>query len=120
MVKLINNEQDRQDLFLHDLKRIEYQSARIALNPNFNDIETHSRQLIAAKGMDLMIAVIKFFNSALIYFSRSFSDYRIVKGIAVAFRQEERFEDQLMYSIQFTDVQFGAALADVDFSLPKR
>jgi hypothetical protein len=53
------------------------------------------------------------------HFSRSFSDYRVVKGIAVAFQQEERFEGQLMYHIQFTDVQFGAALSDSDFALPK-
>ncbi len=53
------------------------------------------------------------------HFSRSFSDYRVVNGVAVAFAQEEHFEDQLMYQIQFTSVQFGAAIADSDFDLPK-
>jgi hypothetical protein len=48
-------------------------------------------------------------------FSRSFSDYRVVNGIAVAFQQEERFGNQLMYRFTLTDVQFGVALSDADF-----
>jgi outer membrane lipoprotein-sorting protein len=53
------------------------------------------------------------------HFSRSFSDYRPVNGVAVPFTQEERFEGQLMYRIQFTTVQFGAAIPDSEFTLPK-
>jgi hypothetical protein len=52
-------------------------------------------------------------------FSRSYSDYRVVNGIAVAFQQDERFEGQLMYQIQFTSVQFNAAVADADFDPSK-
>jgi hypothetical protein len=52
------------------LKRIEYQTARLAENPNFDlDMEiTHS--LMQKKSIELMTAVIEFFNSALLYFSR--------------------------------------------------
>lgn len=53
------------------------------------------------------------------HFSRSFSDYRLVKGVAIAFTQEERFEGQLMYRFQFTDVQFNPALTDADFDASK-
>jgi hypothetical protein len=52
------------------------------------------------------------------HFSRSFSDYRPVNGVAVPFTQEERFEGQSMYRIQFTTVQFGAAIPDTDFAPP--
>jgi hypothetical protein len=52
-------------------------------------------------------------------FSRSFSDYRFVNGVAVAFTQEERFEGQLMYRLQFTDVQFNSSLSDADFDASK-
>jgi hypothetical protein len=51
------------------------------------------------------------------HFSRSFSDYRLVNHVAVAFHQEERFEGQLMYSVQFTDVQFNVAVTDADFAV---
>jgi hypothetical protein len=52
-------------------------------------------------------------------FSRSFSDYRFINGVAVAFTQEERFEGQLMYRLQFTDIQFNSALSDADFDASK-
>jgi hypothetical protein len=53
------------------------------------------------------------------HFSRSFSDYRTVKGVAIAFTQEERFEGQLFTRYQFTDVQFTSALTDADFDTSK-
>jgi len=49
-------------------------------------------------------------------FSRTFSDYRLVNGIAVPFQQSESFEGQLMYQIQFTAVQFNVTLTDTDFN----
>ncbi len=53
------------------------------------------------------------------HFSRSFSDYRVVNGIAIAFQQDESFEGQLMYRFQFANVQFNAAVVDADFDSSK-
>jgi len=53
------------------------------------------------------------------HFSRSFSDYRVVNGLAIAFQQNESFEGQLMYRFQFTNVQFNAAVLDADFDSSK-
>jgi hypothetical protein len=53
------------------------------------------------------------------HFSRSFSDYRSIGGVAVAFIQEERFEGQLIYRLQFTSVQFNPPLTDADFDTSK-
>jgi hypothetical protein len=54
------------------LRRIEYQSALLADNPNYDlDLET-TQDLIDEKSTDLMAAVILFFNSALVYLGRSF------------------------------------------------
>jgi hypothetical protein len=53
------------------------------------------------------------------HFSRSFSDYRVVNGVAIAFTQEERFEGQFMYRFQFNDVQFNSALTDAEFDTSK-
>jgi len=53
------------------------------------------------------------------HFSRSYSDYRSINGVAVAFAQEERFGDQLVHRIQFTDVQFNTPSAVSDFDPSK-
>jgi outer membrane lipoprotein-sorting protein len=54
-----------------------------------------------------------------VHFSKSYSDYRTVNGVAVAFLQVESVEGQSMYRTQFTNVQFNSGLLDADFALPK-
>jgi hypothetical protein len=53
------------------------------------------------------------------HISRSFSDYRVVNGITVAFLQRERLEGELAFQIQLTSVQFNVGLTDTDFNLPR-
>jgi len=54
-----------------------------------------------------------------VHFSRLFSDYRVVNGVAIAFAQEERVANQLMYQIQFSSVQFNSPFLDMDFDSSK-
>jgi len=54
-----------------NLKRIEYQAARITANPNLDVMSTSNRNLMRAKGTDLITAIIEYFDSALCYFSHS-------------------------------------------------
>jgi hypothetical protein len=53
------------------------------------------------------------------HFSISFFDYRRINGVAIAFTQQEFFEGQLIYRVQFSDVQFNSALTDADFDNSK-
>src|SRR5262249_31767304 len=46
-----------------------------------------------------------------------FSDYRNVDGVAVPFRQEISIEGQLMYTYQFTAIEFNHGLSDADFNV---
>jgi hypothetical protein len=55
-----------------ELKRIEYQSARIAENPNFDLNLESTRNLLSEKATDLMTAMVKFFDSVLLYYNQSF------------------------------------------------
>lgn len=49
---------------------------------------------------------------------RSFSDYRVVGGLAVPFRQQDSDGGQLLYTLQLTQVQFNVGLSDSEFTLP--
>jgi hypothetical protein len=54
------------------LRRIEFQAALVADNPSYDlDLEM-TQNLLKEKSMDLLSAVIKFFNSALVYLSKGF------------------------------------------------
>jgi hypothetical protein len=48
----------------------------------------------------------------------TFSDYRIVSGVAVPFHQEESAEGRILYSIQLELASLNVGLADSDFVLP--
>jgi hypothetical protein len=54
------------------LRRMEYQSARIAENPNFDLNLESARNLLSEKATDLMTAMVEFFDSALLYYNRNF------------------------------------------------
>ncbi len=49
---------------------------------------------------------------------RALSDYRVVGGLVVPFRQEDSANGQLLYTLQLTQVQFNVGLADSEFALP--
>ena len=75
--KIVEDEAGRADDFYRILKRIEYQSARIAQNPNFDLNGASTRNLMQEKSIDLMTAIVTYFNSALLYYSRDFFGERI-------------------------------------------
>jgi hypothetical protein len=69
---MLENEADRSEDFFFQLSRIEYQAALIADNPNYNlDLEV-TQNILQEKSTDLLAAVIRFLNSALVYFSSNF------------------------------------------------
>jgi hypothetical protein len=54
------------------LRYIEFQAALVADNPNYDlDLDV-TQNLLTEKSTDLLSAIIKFFNSALLYLSGSF------------------------------------------------
>lgn len=63
---------DRADSFLLQLKGISYQAARVAQNPHVDLNSETTRDLMREKSIDLMTAIVKMFNCALIYFNRQF------------------------------------------------
>jgi hypothetical protein len=70
--QIIDNEVGRGEDFLSYLRRVEFQAAILADNPNYDlDLES-TQKLVNEKSTDLMTAIIKFFDSALIYFSHNF------------------------------------------------
>jgi len=54
------------------LRRIEYQSARIVENPNFDFDSTSTWDLMKEKSLELLTAIIEFFDSALIYYKHDY------------------------------------------------
>jgi hypothetical protein len=65
----MNHESGRADDFYSQLRRIEYQAARISTI----DLTVEStRTLIQEKSLDLMTAIVKYLNGALIYFNANF------------------------------------------------
>ena len=49
---------------------------------------------------------------------RTFSDHRVVNGLAVPFHQEEFAGTQRLYTLQLNSVSFNVGLSDADFALP--
>jgi hypothetical protein len=48
-----------------------------------------------------------------------YSDYRIIQGIAVPFRQQRFVEGVLRGEIELESIQFNAAIPDAEFALPE-
>jgi hypothetical protein len=46
-----------------------------------------------------------------------FSDYRNVNGVAIPFRQDISIEGRLIYTYQFTAIEFNHGLSDADFNV---
>ena len=68
-------EPDHAEDFNRQLERIEYQAARVAQNSqntNFDLDQARGRDLRREKSIYLMTAIVKFFNSALLYFNSKF------------------------------------------------
>ena len=65
-------EADRADDFFDTLRRIEFQAALLADNPNYDLDSEKSLNIIEEKSTDLMSAIIIYFNSSLIYFRKNF------------------------------------------------
>jgi hypothetical protein len=55
---------------------------------------------------------------AVLHLSKTFSDYRIVNGVAVPFHQEEILQGQKNIVLDLIGVQFNTALTDADFYVP--
>lgn len=70
--KLLDNESDRADEFHTYLRRIEFQAVRIVENPSLKLRLDTTQSLMQEKSIDLLTAIVTYFNSSLIYFSRDF------------------------------------------------
>lgn len=68
--QILDGEAGRGDDFLFYLRRIEFEASLLADNPNYDLVldTTHLEE----KSTDLISAIIRFFNSALVYFSKDF------------------------------------------------
>jgi hypothetical protein len=73
ILNFLHEENVRPDDFYVQLERIEYQASRVAFNRNFDVIPEAARSVIQIKGTNLIAAIIKFLNSALLYFSKGFA-----------------------------------------------
>lgn len=70
--KHLDETSSRGDDFFTQLRRIEYQSARIAGNPNFDLNSKSTRNLMKEKSIDLLTGIVNFFNSALLFYNHNF------------------------------------------------
>lgn len=61
---------NRTDDFYDKLERIEFQAARLARNPNLDKMSDSNRNLMREKGVHLITAIVRFLNTALLYFSQ--------------------------------------------------
>lgn len=86
ILQIIINTSDRKEQFYIQLKRIECQAERIAQNRNYDEMPEQDRERIQKRGVDLMTAIIQFFNSALCYFSYNFGRKVLVLNV-VDFRE---------------------------------
>lgn len=64
----MDQEAGRKEEFFSKLKGVEYLAARLSDNPNL--CSGTGKNLMHWKSIELMTAMVKFFNSALLYFSR--------------------------------------------------
>jgi hypothetical protein len=71
-IQILDEENSRSDDFFVQLRSIEYQTTRLAANPNFEKMKDSMQNIMEEKGTDLMTAVVRFFNSALLHFSENF------------------------------------------------
>lgn len=68
---MLDEESRRREDFLYHLRRVEFQAALLAENPNY-DLALEIIQSLKEKSTDLMTAVINFLNSTLVYLSDGF------------------------------------------------
>jgi hypothetical protein len=130
ILKLLDADVSVVDLGSGTIEGVPCHGVQIARHPAGKDSLSHIREL--ASPLKVWISQSTFLpvqieyvrlavdnQHVVMHFSRAFSDYRVVNGIAVAFQQVERFEGQLMYRFQLTNVQLNAGLTDVDFDTDK-
>ena len=68
----MENEVGRGRDFYDELRRIQYQSDRVAENPNYDlDLEDN-RSFIKEKSIRLLAAIVNYFNCALLYYNARF------------------------------------------------
>ena len=68
--QILDDEAGRGDDFLLYLRRVQFEASLLADNPDYDLVldTTHLKE----KSTDLISAIIRFFNSALVYFSKDF------------------------------------------------
>ena len=71
-IQLLEDESGRADEFYNYLRRIEFQAIRIVENPIHNLRLNTTQVLMQEKSIHLLIAIVTYFNSALLYFSHDF------------------------------------------------
>jgi len=65
--KVIDQTKEIFDDFDAQLKRIEYQTARLVELSNIENIMVSQRNLLQEKSLDLMTAIVKYFDSTLLF-----------------------------------------------------
>jgi hypothetical protein len=68
----VDKEMSRSKEFQDKLKRVGYQAERLADHPNVDLTVEATRNRVHKKSKDLMIAIIRLFNSYLLYFNHGF------------------------------------------------
>lgn len=68
---MLEKEVGRSDQFEEQLQRIQYQSERVACNPNYDFNLEGAQKLMKEKSIQLLTAVVNYFNSALLYYNQT-------------------------------------------------
>jgi hypothetical protein len=72
ILQIFDTVSGRSEEFLFNLRRIEFQAGLIADNPTYDLNSEATRNFVEDKSRDLMTSIVRYFNSALLYFSNSF------------------------------------------------
>jgi hypothetical protein len=71
-LQILEDEASRAEDFRSQLRCIEFQAALIADNPNYDLGLESTQKLLEKASIHLLTAILKFFNSALLYLSSGF------------------------------------------------
>jgi succinylglutamate desuccinylase len=72
ILQILDGEAQRGEEFMKYLRLIEFEAALLSENPNYDLDTSSSRNLVQETSIELMTAVINFFNSTLIYLRTDF------------------------------------------------
>lgn len=80
-MQTIYDESQKGSEFYQYLARVEYQAARLGGNPHFNLTKDSFNNHMRDKSIDLMTAIVLFFDSALVYFQSNVFGMSLISQI---------------------------------------